>query len=816
MLRDSIELSCEAIARSALGPSPNKRGAEFLYRCPRHDDRHPSLQINVDKDVWLCGPCGASGSAWQLAAFLAECDPSNKQAVRAWLAQHGLLKRGPRAKNSLHSQGVKVATYSYTDPDGRLLYEKVRYEPKGFAIRRPDGNGGWLWGLGGVVPVLYNLPKVVKAREVLYVEGEKDVETARRLGLVATTSGSVTSWRKEFAEVFRGRAVSIVADSDEPGRKHAQQVAADLVGAAETVKLLELPGAKDLTEWVEHGGTREALIELLNAAPTLIAEDVAGLGKEKVHSGWQAQTVAEMLEQTGLAKLEKGAPIEEVELALRNIAVSANGVDPLRRIALRSAVMECLAKAGVNSPARFVDAAIKESRIDSGTEQGSEVLFTDPEPWPDSVDGNHLLLEIGVLLQRFSVVPRGGATAISLWIVHTYALAAAYISPILAIVSPEKRCGKTVLLGILYRIVWRPLTAANITAASLFRSVEKWTPTLLIDEADSFLMGNDELRGVLNSGHRRDTAKVIRTAGDEHEPRVFSTWGAKAIAQIGKPPATLEDRAIVLQMKRKNPGEPVEWFRPERKSAELEVLRRKIMRWAADNLEVLREADPQIPDGLHDRAADNWRPLLAIADAAGGPWPELARRDALLLSGPESTEENSAGVQLLADLRHLFREMKVGFLASETVVQELNGLEERPWAEWKKGKPITKVQVASLLRKFGVRPKQTWLKGQAERGYELADFHDPFSRYLPSETVESVGANIDRGLSENSGSVGKAIPTDSKIRPKGPSIKESTESTDSKPRYEVSDGQHEACQDGLEFFGEGESLLPQEPDYGEV
>jgi putative DNA primase/helicase len=121
----------------------------------------------------------------------------------------------------------------------------------------------------------------------------------------------------------------------------------------------------------------------------------------------------------------------------------------------------------------------------------------------------------------------------------------------------------------------------------LFRSVEKWTATLLIDEADSFLMGNDELRGVLNSGHRRDTAKVIRPAGDEHEPRVFSTWGAKAIAQIGKLPATLEDRAIVLQMKRKNPGEPVEWFRPERISAELEVLRRKISLKESESLLVV-------------------------------------------------------------------------------------------------------------------------------------------------------------------------------------------------------------------------------------
>jgi hypothetical protein len=218
----------------------------------------------VDKNVWLCGPCGASGTAWQLAAFLASCDPSDKHTVHTWLREHGLSDSRKLDSDTPVRRRIEVEAYPYADAGGTLLYQKVRYEPKDFAIRRPDGGGGWLWGSGGVSPVLYNLPEVVNATEVLYVEGEKDVETARKLGLVATTSGAAGSWQKEFAQHLKGLRIHIIADADEPGRKHARQVGADLVGVAEAVRLLELPGAKDLTEWVEHGETKEALLELLN------------------------------------------------------------------------------------------------------------------------------------------------------------------------------------------------------------------------------------------------------------------------------------------------------------------------------------------------------------------------------------------------------------------------------------------------------------------------------------------------------------------------------------------------------------------------
>jgi putative DNA primase/helicase len=266
----------------------------------------------------------------------------------------------------------------------------------------------------------------------------------------------------------------------------------------------------------------------------------------------------------------------------------------------------------------------------------------------------------------------------------------------------------------------------------VFRAVEKYAPTLLIDEADTFLTGrnpNDELRGILNSGHNRAAARVIRCVGDEHEPRMFKTWAPKAIALIGQLPPTLEDRAVLVQLRRRAPGDKLEPLRIDRLD-KLEHLCRKAARWTADNLDALREADPAVPSGLHDRAADNWRPLLAIADAAGGDWPEEARKAASLLGGA-ADDGDAAGPMLLADLRELFEERAADRLPSAAMVAALVELEHRPWPEWKRGNPMTPTALGRLLKPYGVTSKQ-WRDGdERHRGYVRADLEDAFARYTP-------------------------------------------------------------------------------------
>ena len=178
--------------------------------------------------------------------------------------------------------------------------------------------------------------------------------------------------------------------------------------------------------------------------------------------------------------------------------------------------------------------------------QGAEVQFAEPAPWPDPVDGAALLTALAAELRRYVSAEPAALDAIALWVMHAHCHEAADISPVLAITSPEKRCGKTTVLSIVATLVPRPLNTANVTPAALFRSVEKWRPSLLIDEADTILRSSDDLRGILNSGHARHSASILRTVGDDHEPRAFATWSPKAIALIGEHAAArLESAEIV-------------------------------------------------------------------------------------------------------------------------------------------------------------------------------------------------------------------------------------------------------------------------------
>jgi hypothetical protein len=363
--------------------------------------------------------------------------------------------------------------------------------------------------------------------------------------------------------------------------------------------------------------------------------------------------------------------------------------------------------------------------------QGKPLLFGDAEPWPVPVDGTLLLNELLAVFTHYVVLPPGAAVALALWVIFSHAHEAFSVSPILGLNSPTKRSGKTTTLTILHGLVPRSLMASNVTSAVLFRSIEKFVPTLLIDEADTFLRDNEELRGILNSGHVRSSAAAVRSVGDQHEPRAFSTFCPKAIALIGKLHETLEDRAILIALKRKAPGEKVERLRLDRIDQELRPFLQRASRWGKDHLDVLRSADPVVPEGLHDRAADNWRPLLAIAEACGGLWPDEARLAAVRLAGGSSESDNTLAIQLLADFKEIFAGRNADKIASDEVTKELHKLEERPWADFRNGKPISKAQVARLLRPFEITPKQLWIDKDNSRGYVLADFEDSFARYRP-------------------------------------------------------------------------------------
>jgi len=380
-----------------------------------------------------------------------------------------------------------------------------------------------------------------------------------------------------------------------------------------------------------------------------------------------------------------------------------------------------------------LDDEVRKRRKDEKKETAG--FLEEPEPWHAPVDGRGLLDEIAATLRHYVVLPDNAGNAIALWVVMAHAIDCFAILPILAVESPEKRCGKTTLLSLVQHLVPKALTAANMTPAAVFRAVDAFKPTLVIDEADTFLTADKpELVGILNSGHTRASAFVVRIVGDNHDVKQFSTWSAKVIALIGELPTTLQDRAIVCRMRRRQRGETVERRRGDRVEP-LRVLCRKAARWVADHSEAVRACDPDVPAKLDDRAADNWRPLLAIADVVGGEWPAEARTAALTLSGARADDEETGGVRLLADCRDVLSQ--TDWLTPTVLVQKLTDLPEAPWSEWRHGKPITPKGVAKLLKPFGIKSEQRRESGDKARRYYADSFADAWARYLIEENAPS-------------------------------------------------------------------------------
>lgn len=441
--------------------------------------------------------------------------------------------------------------------------------------------------------------------------------------------------------------------------------------------------------------------------------------------------------------LTDDADLEDVDAYLRALREEVTDLDPIARATAREQAVRDLSRVDeVSSPARMVDAALNGRPGEEARDelQGKTVALEDPERWPEQVAGATLLDDLVATFTRFLALPDGAAPTLALWTVHAHAHDASPVSPVLALTSPEKRCGKTTLLELLSALVPRPLPASNVTAATVFRAVERCRPTLLVDEADTFLHEGSELRGVLNSGHRRSMAFIPRCVGDEHEVRHFRTWAPKAVALIGELPDTLSDRSIEVRMRRRAPDEEVERLRLDRLE-ELEPLRRRAWTWAQAHLDRLEAVDPQVPDGLHDRERDNWRPLLAIADTAGGGWPDRARAAARALQEGER-DDRSLGTRLLADVRTILEDHPPDRIRSKALVRALCDLEEAPWSEYK-GRGLSPVSLANFLRSFDVSSKQLRFASGSYKGYEVEAFEDAFRRYLPSPPSEDPPAKAE-------------------------------------------------------------------------
>ncbi|MDH6132871.1 hypothetical protein P3T37_002257 [Kitasatospora sp. MAA4] len=382
--------------------------------------------------------------------------------------------------------------------------------------------------------------------------------------------------------------------------------------------------------------------------------------------------------------------------------------------------------------------------------------MTDPTPTapendhPPATEGSALLDEVEAHHRRFNIFPSEAAyVAVTLWDAHAHLMDAFEATPRLAFLSPEPGSGKTRALEIIQTLTPRPVVTTDISPSALFRSIADEAggrPTILFDEIDAIFgpkaAGNEDLRSLINAGYRR-TGGILRSVreGDNHRVQKFPVYAALATAGLGDLPDTIMSRSIVIRMRRRARNERVEAFRQRIHEPQGHVLRDRLAAWADSIREQIDGAWPEMPDGITDRPADVWEPLLAVADAAGGTWPKRARTACVdLVTAASADDKGSLGVLLLTDLRQVFD--GADRLTSAAIVEKLTAMDDAPWGDLD-GRPLNTRTLARMLGDYvtadnkPIKPRSIRLAGSVPKGYYAADLADAWLRYCPPLSQEA-------------------------------------------------------------------------------
>jgi putative DNA primase/helicase len=377
------------------------------------------------------------------------------------------------------------------------------------------------------------------------------------------------------------------------------------------------------------------------------------------------QAVSENKSEPAPEPIDRAVEIERLA-ALDPVAYEVARNDAAKLLGMRASILDKVVAA------KRRELGLKTETVDDG--QGRTVSIDDVLPWHEPVDGDFLATALSAVIRAYAVVPDYAADTIALWIFHTWLVHRFSISPRLAVTSPTKGCGKTTILRLLKRLAKRAKRAGSISPPALFRAIEQFGPTILLDETEKYVVHGSDLHALLNDGHSKGAA-VWRVLGDKLELREFAIYGAVAFARNGKMPDDLEQRSIIITMQRRLRDEHVMELRDDR-CHQLDELARKCSRWADDHSDVVGDIDPDM-GGLINRVADNWRPLFAIADTIGSDWPERVRSAAAALMPGEA---DSSGTLLLSDIRPVFDERKLDRIFSEDLAHALASIEGGRWA----------------------------------------------------------------------------------------------------------------------------------------
>lgn len=374
-----------------------------------------------------------------------------------------------------------------------------------------------------------------------------------------------------------------------------------------------------------------------------------------------------------------------------------------------------------------------------------------PVPAVPELDGSDVLARMLDVFDKYTVQQTSHHyVALTLYAAYTHAAGCFDFAPRLLLTSAEKRSGKTRTMEIVGHLSREPLFAANVSTAYLYRSLDE-PRTVLFDEADTIFGTkikadqNEDLRGLINAGFQRGTP-VGRTVGPQHTPTEFYTFAPVVMAAIGRLPDTIADRAVNIRLRRRKPSEKVSQFRQSRDLPALHYLRDDVALWIGQHLDDLKNAEPDTP--LEDRAADLWEPLLAVADLAGGGWPELARKAATELTkeAAKADADHSDGHALLVDCRDVLTGIVQAkdFITTEALLQHLKALPDSRWAD----DGLTGRRLSSMLKPYAIEPGRD--TSGTKRGYKIPRFTDAFERYLAPPEDDS-GATDASEPSEASG-----------------------------------------------------------------
>ncbi|MFI1223949.1 MULTISPECIES: DUF3631 domain-containing protein [unclassified Streptomyces] len=367
------------------------------------------------------------------------------------------------------------------------------------------------------------------------------------------------------------------------------------------------------------------------------------------------------------------------------------------------------------------------------------------------IDGAALLNEVEAFHRRFNAFPTEAAyVAVALWDAHTHLLDCFDSTPRLAFLSPEPGSGKTRALEVISTLVPHPMHAVNASPAALFRAVadEAGRPTILFDEIDTVFgpkaKDNEDLRGLLNAGHRKSGVSY-RCVGDGGTQTVvaFPSYCAVALGGLGSMPDTILARSVIIRMRRRARNEHVEPFRARIHEPQGHALRDQLTTWAEQVRPRIDGAFPDMPEGITDRPADVWEPLLAVADAAGGTWPDRARQACVdLVTAVNEDDRASLGVKLLTDLRdHVFP--GEDSVSTIEILHLLNAMEESPWGDLD-GRPLNARALSKTLKEYvtakgkPISPRALRIGGQIVKGYHRDDLTDAWNRYCPPPPESSV------------------------------------------------------------------------------